>query len=93
MARDITGTGYWLLAQDGGVFSFGTSLYQGSLPGLGVVDDTATAMLPTDTGEGYLILCGDGKAFDIGDAPQLGDVRTAVPGYTGKIVSGASVPG
>jgi SpoIID/LytB domain protein len=93
MARDVTGTGYWLLAQDGGVFSFGTALYQGSLPGLGTVDDTAAAMLPTDDGLGYVILCGDGKAFDIGDAPQLGDVSSAVPGYTGTIVSGASVPG
>jgi SpoIID/LytB domain protein len=93
MARDVSGTGYWLLAQDGGVFSFGTALYRGSLPGLDVVDDTAAAMLPTDTGDGYLILCGDGKAYEIGDAPQLGDVSSAVPGYTGTIVSGASVPG
>jgi SpoIID/LytB domain protein len=92
MARNVTGAGYWLLAQDGGIFSFGTAGYQGSLPGLGITDDTATAMLPTATGFGYLILCGDGKAYDVGDAPQLGDVSSAVPGYSGRIVSGASTP-
>ena len=93
MARNITGTGYWLLAQDGGVFSFGTGTLRRIAPGLHVVEDTAKTMLPTATGDGYLIICGDGKAFDTGDAPQLGDVRSAVPNYTGTVVSGASVPG
>ena len=30
-----TGNGYWLVASDGGIFSFGDSTYYGSLPGLG----------------------------------------------------------
>jgi SpoIID/LytB domain protein len=93
MARDTAGTGYWLVAQDGGIVSVGTAEYQGSLPGLGIVDDTADAMLPTSTGDGYLIVCADGKAYGVGDAPQLGDVQSAVPGYDGKVVGAASLPG
>jgi SpoIID/LytB domain protein len=93
MARDAAGTGYWLVAGDGGIFSFGTSEYQGSLPGLGISDDTVVGMLPTGTGQGYVIICGDGKAYDVGDSPQLGDVASAVPGYSGTVVGGASTAG
>jgi len=93
MARNVAGTGYWLIAQDGGIFSFGTAQYQGSLPGLGVVDDTADAILPTTTDNGYLIVCGDGKAYALGDSPQFGDVQSAVRGYDGKVVAAASLPG
>jgi hypothetical protein len=28
--------GYWLVAADGGIFTFGDATYQGSVPGLGV---------------------------------------------------------
>ena len=28
--------GYWLVAKDGGIFSFGDAKYFGSLPGLGI---------------------------------------------------------
>ncbi len=93
MARNTSGTGYWLVARDGGIFSFGTAEYQGSLPGLGIVDDTADAMLPTATGDGYLIVCANGTAYGVGDAPQFGDVQSAVPGYDGKVVGAASLPG
>jgi ribosomal protein L24E len=93
MARNVVGTGYWLVAQDGGIFSFGTAKYQGSLPGLGIIDYTANTILPTTTGDGYLIVCGDGTADEVGDAPQFGDVRSAVPGYDGKVVGAASLPG
>jgi SpoIID/LytB domain protein len=92
MARNAAGSGYWLVARDGGVFSFGTAAFQGSLPGLGVSEDTVVGLLPTSTGFGYLIVCGDGKAYAAGDAPQLGDVATAVPGYDGTVVGAASTP-
>jgi hypothetical protein len=35
MAADPTG-GYWLVASDGGVFSFGGATFGGSLPALGI---------------------------------------------------------
>jgi hypothetical protein len=31
-----SGNGYWLVGSDGGIFSFGSATYQGSLPGDGV---------------------------------------------------------
>jgi len=90
MARDAQGTGYWMVASDGGVFAFGTAAYEGSLPGLGISNDTAVSLLPTDDGLGYLIVCGNGAAYDVGDAPLLGDVLSAVPGYSGKVVAAAA---
>jgi SpoIID/LytB domain protein len=90
MAHDSQGTGYWMVASDGGVFAFGSSAYEGSLPGLGTKNDTAVSILPTEDGLGYLIVCGNGAAYDMGDAPQLGDVLSAVPAYAGRIVAGAS---
>jgi ribosomal protein L24E len=92
MASDPTGNGYWLVAQDGGIFTFGSARYEGSLPGLGISDNTVVGLLPTSDGAGYLIICGDGTADDVGDSPMFGDVQTAVPGFTGGIVGGTSVP-
>ena len=40
-----TGNGYWLVASDGGIFSFGDSTYYGSLPGIGF--HPAASGLPT----------------------------------------------
>jgi SpoIID/LytB domain protein len=93
MASAPGGTGYWLVAQDGGIFSFGTAQFEGSLPSLGIDEDTANGILPTATGGGYLIVCRDGTADDTGDAPQFGDVQSAVPGFSGTIVAAASTPG
>jgi SpoIID/LytB domain protein len=92
MGRNAAGTGYWLVAGDGGIFSFGAAAFQGSLPGLGISDHTVVGMLPTATGLGYLIVCGDGKAYAAGDSPQMGDVASAVPGYSGGVVAAASMP-
>jgi hypothetical protein len=33
MAADPTGNGYWLVASDGGVFSFGNAAFEGSAGG------------------------------------------------------------
>jgi hypothetical protein len=30
MSVDLTGTGYWLVASDGGIFAFGTAPFYGS---------------------------------------------------------------
>ena len=37
VAADAAGTGYWLIGADGGVFSFGSASYHGSVPGAGAV--------------------------------------------------------
>ncbi len=89
MAVTPDGHGYWLLAADGGVFAFGDAAYFGSLPGAGV-SARAVALLPTGDGNGYLIVTSAGRAIPFGDAPQLGDATTAVPGYSGTLIGGAT---
>jgi SpoIID/LytB domain protein len=83
MASTPSGSGYWLLGADGGLFAFDAP-YAGSLPGSRVVD-TAVAMRPSATGGGYDIVANSGRMYAFGDAPFLGDVATAVPGYRGGV--------
>jgi hypothetical protein len=33
MAADATGSGYWLVASDGGIFAFGDAVFEGSTGG------------------------------------------------------------
>lgn len=89
MAATPDGKGYWLLAADGGIFAFGDARYYGSLPGSGITA-RAVALLPAVDGNGYLIVEASGAVVPYGDAVSLGDVTTAVPGYTGTLVGGAA---
>jgi hypothetical protein len=59
--------GYWFLGGDGGVFSFGTAKFHGSLPGIGVRTRTI-GVAPTRHGNGYWVLGADGGVFSFGDA-------------------------
>jgi hypothetical protein len=69
MAGDTTG-GYWLVASDGGVFSFDAA-FHGSLGSIPLVAPV-TGMTTTSDGEGYWMIAGDGGVFAFGDAPFLG---------------------
>ena len=70
--------GYWLVASDGGIFSFGDSGFYGSIPGLGLhpagsrlpnsLDAPIVGMVPTRTGHGYFMVASDGGVFAFGDA-------------------------
>ena len=92
MAATPTGGGYWEVASDGGIFSFGAGGFQGSAAGTAGGPGTV-ALLPARSGQGYLDLTGAGQTTSFGDAPQLGDMSTAVPGYDGHVVAGATTPG
>ena len=64
--------GYWLVASDGGIFSFGNAPYLGSGVGWGdgtpVVGITASA-----TGKGYALATAGGSVISFGDAgPSAG---------------------
>ncbi|MHB8219949.1 MAG: SpoIID/LytB domain-containing protein [Acidimicrobiales bacterium] len=85
MARTPTGQGYWLVASDGGVFTFGAAAFEGSAAGTPAGRGSVT-LLPTLTGHGYDVVTGIGAVVPFGDAPQLGDLTTAVPGYRGGVV-------
>jgi hypothetical protein len=75
MIATRTGRGYLLLAQDGGMFSFGDSQFFGSLPGLGWCPGPRAlsfAATPNGTG-GYWMLLSDGEVLPFGDAKAWGD--------------------
>jgi hypothetical protein len=70
MAATSDGGGYWLVAADGGVFSFGDAAFQGSMGGqplnspiVGMAADAATG--------GYWLVASDGGVFSFG-APFYG---------------------
>jgi hypothetical protein len=74
MAVDPSGGGYWLLGQDGGVFSFGVE-FQGSVPGIGLcANPTAVQIRATANGQGYYLLGSDGGVFSFGDAEFKGSL-------------------
>ena len=61
------GNGYWLIASDGGVFSFGDARFHGSTGGLRLVKPIV-AMAATASGNGYWLIASDGGVFSFGDA-------------------------
>jgi hypothetical protein len=70
MAAVAGGGGYWFVASDGGIFSFGTALFHGSTgairlnaPMVGMSADPATG--------GYWLVASDGGIFSFG-APFFG---------------------
>jgi cell wall-associated NlpC family hydrolase len=71
MASTPTGGGYWLLAADGGVFSFGDAKFFGST-GAMQLNQAIVGMASTPTGGGYWLLAADGGVFSFGDAKFFG---------------------
>ena len=52
MAPTPDGKGYWLVASDGGIFSFGDAGFFGSTGGLHL-NEPIVGMAPTPDGRGY----------------------------------------
>jgi hypothetical protein len=63
--------GYWLVASDGGVFSFGDAPFHGSTGALHL-NRPIVGMAPTPDGGGYWLVASDGGVFSFGDAPFHG---------------------
>jgi len=63
--------GYWLVASDGGVFSFGDAPFHGSTGALHL-NQPIVGMAPTPDGGGYWLVASDGGVFSFGDAPFHG---------------------
>ena len=72
------GDGYWLLAQDGGVFTHGAARFLGSTGQLRL-NQPVVAMAATRTGGGYLFVAADGGVFTFGDATFHGSVPGRLP--------------
>src|SRR5436305_121377 len=80
-AAGTSGLGYWLVASDGGIFSYGDAVFRGSSGGIRLAAPIV-GMAPTPSGRGYWLAAADGGIFSYGDAPFLGStggVRLARP--------------
>ena len=68
---DPDGKGYWLVASDGGVFTFGDAGFFGST-GACTSTSRSSAWPPTPDGKGYWLVASDGGVFTFGDAGFFG---------------------
>jgi hypothetical protein len=59
--------GYWLVAADGGIFSFGDASFYGSMAGTHL-NAPVVGMAATPDGHGYWLVAADGGIFTFGDA-------------------------
>jgi hypothetical protein len=63
----FSGKGYWLVASDGGVFSYGDAAFHGSAGAL-TLNKPIVGMATTPDGKGYWLVASDGGVFSYGDA-------------------------
>ncbi|MGI8686652.1 MAG: hypothetical protein ACR2MO_16445 [Acidimicrobiales bacterium] len=63
----VAGSGYWLVASDGGIFAFGDALFQGSTGAI-KLNQPIVGMAATPTRKGYFLVASDGGIFAFGDA-------------------------
>jgi hypothetical protein len=71
MAVTPDGMGYWLVASDGGVFTYGDAAFYGS-PGNLTLNRPIVGMAVTPDGMGYWLVASDGGVFTYGDAAFYG---------------------
>ena len=67
MASTPSRDGYWLVASDGGIFTFGDATFLGSTGAIRLAEPIV-GMAPTPTGRGYWLVARDGGIFTFGDA-------------------------
>jgi Tol biopolymer transport system component/ribosomal protein L24E len=66
-----TSHGYWFVAADGGIFSFGDAGFHGSTGNI-KLNKPIVGMAPTPSGRGYWFVAADGGIFSFGDAGFYG---------------------
>ncbi len=72
------GKGYWLAQAGGGVYSFGSAGFFGSVPGLGIAPAAPiVGMAATADGRGYWLVGADGGVYAFGDARYYGSLPGA----------------
>ena len=75
LVPDPDGSGYWLVAGDGGVFAFDAP-FRGSM-GDRRLNRPVTGMVPF--GNGYLMVGADGGIFNFSDRPFVGSLGADPP--------------
>jgi hypothetical protein len=83
------GGGYWLVASDGGIFTFGGAAFYGST-GAMRLNAAVIGMAPTASRQGYWLLASDGGVFTFGDARFKGS--TGAMRLNAPVVGMASTP-
>ena len=73
VAPPVKKTGYWMVASDGGIFSFGTARFHGSMGGQ-PLNKPIVGMAATPTGGGYWEVASDGGIFAFGNATFYGSM-------------------
>ncbi len=89
MAATPDGKGYWLVASDGGIFTFGDATFFGST-GAMQLNRPIVGMAATPDGKGYWLVASDGGIFTFGDASFYGSEGGAQS--TAPVVGMAAVP-
>jgi hypothetical protein len=94
VAEQGDGSGYWLASSDGGVFTYGTAQFYGSMGGQHL-NSPITGIVATADGHGYWLVAKDGGVFSYGDAAfegSMGGHTMAAPivGMTSSSGSGGS---
>ncbi|MCL2393226.1 MAG: CHAP domain-containing protein, partial [Acidimicrobiaceae bacterium] len=79
MAPTKDGRGYWLVAADGGIFSFGDARFYGSLGADTNLPAGIVGMAPTPDGKGYLLVGNGGGVYAFGDAVYRGQSSAIQP--------------
>jgi hypothetical protein len=90
MAATSDGKGYWLVASDGGIFSFGDAVFHGSMGGKHL-NAPVVAMAATSDSLGYWFVASDGGIFSFGDAGFHGSM--AGSHLANPVVAMAGAPG
>jgi hypothetical protein len=72
MVPSADGGGYFMVAADGGVFTFGDAKFAGSCPGIGGCSGAAVAVMPDASGNGYWLVTATGHVYAFGDAVDYG---------------------
>ena len=89
MATTPSGGGYWMVATDGGIFSFGDAQIYGSTGAIRL-NKPIVGMAATPDGKGYWMVASDGGIFSFGDAAFYGS--TGAIHLNKPIVGMASTP-
>ncbi len=71
MAATPDGRGYWLVASDGGIFSYGDAAFYGSTGAIHL-NQPIVGMATTPDGHGYWLVASDGGIFTFGNAAFYG---------------------
>ncbi len=97
ITADPAGGGYWLLGEDGGVFSFGDAPFLGSAPqpddlATGLSDEPFVGLGATADGGGYYEAGILGAAIGFGDIHNTGNGQMSIGDVAlGSLVSGVAV--